>query len=82
MAFPNKVIEAAWERARGGCECRRKIHNHRSMRCNKVLSFKNRGRTGWGCWEAHHLNSSLPDTLSNCEILCWECHCQIRSFEN
>ena len=74
MAFPDNVIEAAWKRSGGRCECRRKSHNHSYGRCNKTLSFNNRGRTGWGCWEAHHINSNGGDVLSNCEILCWDCH--------
>ena len=44
------------------------------MRCNKQLVWANRGRTGRGAWEAHHRVRDGPDTLSNCEILCWDCH--------
>jgi len=78
--FPLDVVEAAWARARGHCECRRKSHGP-PMRCNKQLVWKNRGRgTGRGCWEANHVNSNRPGSLSNCEILCWECHKGTRSF--
>jgi len=74
MTFPDSVIEDAWERAGDRCECRRRTHGHRYVRCPKKLVFANRGRDGRGAWEAHHLNSNGPDTLSNCQILCWPCH--------
>lgn len=72
--FSHAVIQAAWERCDGHCECRRKSHGP-PIRCNKRLSFKNRGRgKGPGEWEANHRNRNLPGTLSNCEILCVDCH--------
>ena len=74
MAFPDSVVEAAWRRAGGRCECRRRSHNHRYVRCNKQLVWHNRGREGRGKWEPHHRSSTAGDTLSNCEILCWDCH--------
>ncbi|KPK42907.1 MAG: hypothetical protein AMJ78_00665 [Omnitrophica WOR_2 bacterium SM23_29] len=74
MAFSDYVVEQAWKRADGKCECRRIVHGHIG-RCNKSLSWENRGReTGWGSWEAHHISISGGDGLSNCEILCWDCH--------
>jgi len=80
MAFSNTVVEAAWKRAGGRCECRRTTHSHPYVRCNKQLVWANRGREGRGAWEAHHVNSSGGDGLGNCEILCWECHKKTRSF--
>lgn len=80
MAFSIPIVEAAWNRAGGKCECRRKSHEHHYVRCNKQLVFDNRGRTGRGCWETHHINSNGPDTLSNCEIICFDCHTNTRSF--
>lgn len=74
MAFPESVVEQAWRRAGGRCECRRRTHNHFNVRCNKTLVWANRGREAPGAWEAHHITSSGGDTLSNCEILCWACH--------
>lgn len=74
MAFSNEVIEQAWKRSGGKCECQRTTHGH-SGRCNKTLSHENQGReSGWGAWEAHHISTSGGDGLSNCEILCWDCH--------
>jgi hypothetical protein len=74
MAFSDSVVSQAWNRAGGHCECRRQTHKHPFTRCNKQLVFANRGREGYGAWEAHHVNSNGGDTLSNCEILCWDCH--------
>ena len=73
MAFSDDVIQKAWERAGGRCECTRTKHDHVG-RHNKVLKFENRGREGYGAWEAHHIDRTAGDWLSNCEILCWDCH--------
>ncbi len=74
MPFSEDVVRKAWNRARGGCECRRKTHEHPYVRHSKQLVWKNRGREGRGAWEAHHSSSAGGDGLSNCEILCWDCH--------
>ena len=78
MAFSEDTIKKAWQRADGKCECRRSSHNHPYTRCNKELVWENRGReSGRGSWEAHHktsIQSGGDDSLSNCEILCWDCH--------
>lgn len=75
MAFSDEVVAQAWRRAGGKCECRRTRHNHSYVRCNKQLVWENRGRgEGRGAWEAHHISSTGGDTLSNYEILCWDCH--------
>jgi 5-methylcytosine-specific restriction endonuclease McrA len=77
MAFSEEVVKKAWDRAAGRCECKRTTHGHVG-RCNTPLSWKNRGRdTDWGSWETHHrvsVQSGGTDDLSNCEILCWNCH--------
>ncbi len=74
MAFSEQTILEAWKRAKGRCECRRYTHNH-TIPCNKELVWENRGReTGRGAWEAHHRGILGGDSLSNCEILCWDCH--------
>jgi hypothetical protein len=74
MVFSDEVVEKAWRRADGKCECRRKSHGHSYIRCNKQLAWNNRGREGRGKWETHHRSSGGGDGLSNCEILCWDCH--------
>jgi len=80
MAFSNDVVLRAWRRSDGKCECGRSSHNHLYVRCNKELVWENRGREGRGAWEAHHIDSDGDDTASNCEILCWDCHKNTRSF--
>lgn len=78
MAFSEETVEQAWQSAGGRCACRRAGHDHPYVRCNKDLVRTNRGRnSGRGAWEAHHktnVQSGGDDNLSNCEILCWECH--------
>ena len=77
MPFPLSVVQEAWNQSGGRCQCTRTTHGH-TGRCNKQLVVGNRGRVGVGAWEANHrtrVESGGPDTLSNCEILCWEpCH--------
>ncbi len=80
MGFSNDVVEQAWKRCGGSCECRRAAHDHLYIRCNKQLVWDNRGREGRGAWEAHHKNANGGDSLSNCEILCWDCHKGTESF--
>jgi len=47
-------------------------------RCNKELVWEQKRReTGRGAWEAHHIASQEiggESILSNCEILCRDCH--------
>ncbi len=79
MTFSESVIDQAWTRSGGACECRRTSHDHASI-CKKNLIKSNRGREGYGAWEAHHINANGGDGLSNCEILCWACHKKTGSF--
>ncbi len=79
MAFSEQVKAQAFARARARCECTRQ-HDwlsapHHGGRCNKLLIP--------GFWEAHHILSEAfggPDTLTNCEALCAECHQLTRSY--
>lgn len=74
MAFPQSVIDQAWKRSGGKCECTRSSCKHIG-RCNKVLTAHN--------WHAHHKTSVAAggaDTLSNCEALCVPCHENTRSY--
>ena len=82
MAFSQSVIKQAWDRAGGKCECRRKTCGH-GARCNKQLVWENHSEGERGAWEAHHVTavaSGGSDTLSNCEILCLDCHKNTRSY--
>lgn len=74
IPFPNDVVEAAWKRSGGYCECTRTTHDHNARRCSKPLVKQNRGPETNGAWEAHHINANGPAVLSNCQIMCWKCH--------
>ncbi|MFA7254072.1 MAG: HNH endonuclease [Patescibacteria group bacterium] len=81
MSFPQSVINDAWERAGGKCECARRCSGHSGYRCNKVLDPRN--REAGKQWHAHHVVSQEaggPDTLQNCQILCVECHKNTESY--
>lgn len=84
MAFPLSVVLAAWQRSGGRCECTRSTHGHGYYRCNKALNWNARGSDyAWGGWEAHHKTAESvggADTLSNCEILCMDCHKKTESY--
>ena len=73
MAFPQSVVKQAWDKVNGHCN-----------RCGKQLVWNNRGDDGQrGAWEAHHKLSQShggSDTLSNCEILCLNCHTNTKSY--
>lgn len=82
MPFPENVVKEAWTRSGGKCECKRTNHGH-SGRCNRTLLYGSRGsETSYG-WEAHHIvaeDSGGLNTLSNCEILCMDCHKKTRTY--
>ncbi len=74
MSFSEEVIAQAWQRSGGQCECVRKTHSHFYVPCGKQLVWAERGKVGRGGWEARHMTTYGGDVLSNCEILCWDCH--------
>ncbi len=76
MSFPENVLEQAWKRAGGKCECRRWNHKHSIVRCGKELVKANRGKDGQGRWDARRIDKSGEDTLTNCESLCADCYKQ------
>lgn len=67
MAFTEETKRRAFERAGKRCEL-----------CGKQLVFANRGYNGGrGAWEAHHKiphSQGGSDIISNCMILCYDCH--------
>ena len=85
MAFSKSIVEAAWRRSGGKCECGRSTCGH-GYRCSKALNWFERGNDkASGGWEAHHkvaVDSGGGDTLSNCEILCIPCHKNTVPTEN
>ena len=72
--FSGTLVDIAWRRSEGYCECIRMTHGHLGT-CHKTLIKSNRGKEeGLGAWEAHSKSRLHVDTLSDCEILCWTCH--------
>lgn len=72
MGFPESVINDAWERACGHCES-----------CGKELVKANHDEGQRGAWEAHHIKAKKDggtDRLSNCKILCLDCHKKTSSY--
>jgi hypothetical protein len=80
MAFSKDTIAQAWKRAGNKyppglsyCECRRVTHDHGRNRCYKQVIWENRGGWSRGKWEAHSISGLNSDSVSDCEILCWNC---------
>ena len=80
MGFSRSVIEAAWERAGGYCECVRRGHGHHG-RCKHPLLESSRGSDCDYGWEAHRIRARDSDRLSNCEILCQDCYKQAEMYD-
>jgi len=78
MAFSDSVVDQAWIRSDGRCECTDTGHGH-SERCCRELLRDRRGSEPSCWWEAHKKVAGGDDTLSNCEILCQECSRQTRA---
>jgi len=74
MAFSEGIVEQAWTRSDGYCECTRTTHGHVG-RCRKILLKGSRGNRGSTyCWEAHSISGLHMDSVSDCQILCCNCH--------
>ena len=70
--FSETLIEKAWARSEGICECELEGHNHKG-RCRNTLIKSHRGdRYSYFAWEAHSKSGYYLDSLDDCEILCWE----------
>lgn len=72
MAFPKSVIDKAWDRADGHCET-----------CGKQLVYDHHEEGERGAWEAHHIKAQKDgedNSLSNCKILCLDCHKNTKSY--
>lgn len=71
--FPEWVIDERWQTAVGCCECRNPNHPHHCDRaCRRDLSRCD--------WDAHHANRYAGDSVSNCRLLCVDCHYLTRSY--
>ena len=91
MSFSKEIKMQAFERAGGRCECTRRGcgHEGRCQRSCESMAIFNRirvangGEPSFPGFEFHHItaeNVGGPDTLSNCEFLCSECHKNTESY--
>lgn len=70
--FSNEIVEAAWARAKGACECLYADHGHHN-RCGKTLLKAYRGdKFSFFGWEAHSKSGRYLNDISDCEIVCWD----------
>jgi 5-methylcytosine-specific restriction endonuclease McrA len=69
MAFSETTKEEALRRAGGMCECERGSHGHIG-RCYSTDQLEYHHKTA--------VASGGSDALSNCEVLCHDCHQQVR----
>ena len=73
MPFPLKIVEAAWKRSHGMCECKRVTHGH-AIPHKMRLTWENRRKEGSGKWEAYSLTGEYREEVYDCIILCWDCY--------
>jgi hypothetical protein len=78
MALKESVVDQAWARSGGRCECTDTSHGH-SKQCGHELLRDRRCAEPFYWWEAHKKVAGGDDTLINCEILCQECSKQTRT---
>ncbi len=73
--FSEKLIEQAWVKSGGKCECEEAGHGHRGPHGKMVLkSFQGDRNSEYG-WEAHSVSTFHLDSLSDCKIYCCvPCH--------
>lgn len=71
--FSFSVKYDAWVRSGKRCECERILCTNHIGRCKVQLNSSSDA-------EYHHKDRYGPATLSNCEVLCPECHRQTRSY--
>ena len=70
--FTNEIVEEAWARSGGICECERGGHGH-TGRCEKELIKDHRGdKFSYFGWEVRSKSGHYKDSISDCEILCWD----------
>ncbi|MBB5226917.1 HNH endonuclease [Treponema ruminis] len=72
MAFTDTIKKEAFSRAKDKCE-----------KCGKQLVWTNHNEGERGAWQAHHktsVSAGGKDYLSNCMILCLDCHKKTRTY--
>lgn len=80
--FSEELVNAAWIRSKGLCECMDLARcRHVTVPHWRQLSWADRGKdSSLKGWEAHHVDPSGEPELSNCRILCIECHKNTPSY--
>jgi hypothetical protein len=74
MPFSDQIVERAWKRSGGVCECTREKHADRGV-CKQKLNKDQRGdKDSPHGWEAHSISGLYKNIASDCEILCWDCY--------
>jgi len=71
------ILQAAWNRARGRCECTQAGHGH-AGRCNRQLYWGLRGSHQEGGWFPDMRHGGMAN-LAGVTILCAECKQKGRS---
>ena len=72
MGFSEAIKRQAFDNANKKCE-----------KCGKQLVWGNYNEGERGAWEAHHktaVSSGGKDILSNCMILCLDCHKKTKTY--
>jgi hypothetical protein len=70
--FSLDVLEAAWKRADGKCECVNTSCGH-TGRCNRTLVKAAKGTDVPGGWDIRAVNPTGPANLKNAILLCRKC---------
>lgn len=70
--FSKELIEKAWERSGGVCECRRAGHGHIGRCHNSLIKGHRDDRISYFGWQAYSKSGDYLDSLDDCEILCYD----------
>ena len=73
--FSDELVEKAWNRSEGRCECDSRTHGHIGRCLHALLKNRRGDRGSLYCWEAHSISGYHLNSDSDCKIYCWEpCH--------
>jgi hypothetical protein len=73
MTFSDEIVERAWKRSGGICECTRGNHGHGGRCKQQLIKDLRDDKSSQNGWEAHSISGQYRNLASDCEILCWEC---------
>ena len=77
MTFSDEIVERAWKRSGGICECTRTNHTHSGV-CKQQLDKSQRGnKDNPHGWQVHSISGFYKDIASDCEIICLICYHQL-----